>query len=364
MMMKVEQLEKGYIVQRDVSGLTGHPIIPANTELTEEHIEVLKAFLIEEIDVESQLTKGVQKKKGTREKSMERSKIKMSEAINRTFMDEYQNAVRQFKKQFQTWQSGLPIHISNVRTILTPLFEIALKNKDWIHFIHQLSQPEEYFYHHPVAVSIISGWLANKMGYDHGKSLQIAFAGLLADCGMAKINKNLFMIARTLTDSEWREIKKHPLYSYQMVKDISVLKSETKLAIAQHHERLDGTGYPGGKTIKNLLIESQIIAIADIYHAMTTERLFKNSRSPFKTLQMMEIDQFGKLHISILKEFISAIATLPIGTTVSLSNGQKAEIIFHKPHAKTRPLIKIKGSGEIIDLEKNRNLYIDFVVNG
>ncbi|KRG08004.1 HD-GYP domain-containing protein [Lederbergia galactosidilytica] len=359
MNVRVEELREGYIVQDDVYGRTGHPLIPANTELTSEHIKVLKAFLIDGIEVEYKKETVNKEREVSRDEEKNLQKI----PIHTAFISEYEQAVQQFKKEFQHWQTGLPINISNVRSMITPLLTISLEDKRWIHSIHQLSQPEEYIYHHPVAVSIISGWIAKRLGYDQGKIFQVALAGLLADCGMAKIDENLFMNTRTLNDSDWKKIKKHPLYSYQMVKNIPILKPETKLAIVQHHERLDGSGYPSGKTGNSLLMQSQIIAIADIYHAMTSKRLFKNQQSPFKTLEMMKIDQFGKLHISILKELISTIANLSIGTIIYLSNGQAAEIIYFKADAKLRPLVRTKETGEIIDLEKNRSLYIESIIN-
>lgn len=357
MIVKVGELREGYIVQKDVYGRSSRPLIPANTKITKMHIEVLKAFLIEGIEVEFE-------KENTSEKEPRKDVDQNQEnlPVHTTFTHEYERAVQRFKKEFQLWQTGLPINISNVRAILTPLLTIALEDKRSIQSIHQLAQPEEYMYHHPVAVSILSGWIAKRLGYNQGKIFQVALAGLLADCGMARIDESLFMNARTLNDSERKKIKEHPLYSYQMVKVIPLLKPETKLAIVQHHERLDGTGYPSGKRGNSLLMQSQIIAIADIYHAMTSKRLFKSQQSPFKALQMMKIDQFGKLHISILKELIATIANLPIGTTIHLSNGQQAEVVFSKADAQLRPLVRIE-TGEIIDLEKNRNLYIECIVD-
>ncbi|GIN72483.1 HD family phosphohydrolase [Bacillus sp. J14TS2] len=357
MNVMVEELREGYIVQKDVYGRSNYPLIPANTELTKKHIEVLKAFSIEQIEVQYQPGSKSEKEIN---KDAEYNVKNMDSPVH--FTREYEGAVQQFRKEFQLWQTGLPINISNVRALLIPLLTIALEDKKWIYSIHHLSQAEEYMYHHPIAVSILSGWIAKRMGYSQGQIFQVALAGLLADCGMAKIDTNLFMNTRTLNDSEWRKIKEHPLYSYQMVKNISILKPETKLAIVQHHERLDGTGYPSGKKGNSVSMMSQIIAIADIYHAMTSKRLFKNQESPFKTLELMKIDQFGKLHIIILKELISTIANLPIGTTIRLSNGQQAEVVFAKTDAKLRPLVSIGETGEIIDLERNRNLYIECIV--
>nr|WP_233711585.1 HD-GYP domain-containing protein [Lederbergia citrisecunda] len=341
-------------------GRTNNPIIPADTVLTENHLEVLKTFLIKEVDIENKLENGELFRGLGTEDSVSSSQV--NTLSTHSFLEYYGQAVEQYKKEFLSWQSGLGINISNIRGFLLPLYEKAQENKDWIRKIHRYSKKEEYFYHHPIAVALIASFIAKGLGYDNGQCLQIALAGCLADCGMAKINESTFMNTRTLNEQEWNEIKKHPIHSYQMVKNISLLKSETKIAILQHHERIDGSGYPMREMGKRVQTQSQIIAIADIYHAMTAERPYKNMQSPFKSLQVMEEDQFGKLHISILKVLISAIASLPVGTTVKLSDGQFGKIIYVKQDALLRPLVKILDTGEILDLEKNRNLHIDSII--
>lgn len=358
MKVKVSQLQKGSILKNDVLGPSQNPIIPANTAINETHIEILKAFLIDEVEVET--TSSFTTKETPRKETQQFNALSNFRNIN--FDKLYIKAVNLYKTEFQLWQTGLPVNIAHIRSFMIPLLKEALKNKNIVRTIHQLSNKEEYFYHHPIAVGVISSWIAKEQGYDEGQCLQVAIAGCLADCGMAKINESLYKNTRALTPNEWNEIKKHPLYSYQMVKDIPLLKKESKIAILQHHERLDGTGYPIGESGRKIQPLSQIIAIADTYHAMTTDRLFKEKTSPYKTLQMMEEDEFGKFDFSILNTLTTLIASLPVGTKVKLSDGQTGEIYFTKPHALTRPLVKVQGAREIIDLETNRQIYIESVL--
>ena len=143
---------------------------------------------------------------------------------------------------------------------------------------------------------MIASFIANGLGYEKGQCLQVAFAGCLADCGMAKMPTSTLKELGSLTESGWKEIKHILFSSYNMVKDI-LLRPEAKLAIYQHHERLDGNGYPIGEKGNRVHPQSQIIAIADVYHAMTTERLYKRAKSPFKALQVMEEELFGQFDI-------------------------------------------------------------------
>src|SRR5690606_29694953 len=166
---------------------------------------------------------------------------------------------------------------------------------------------------------------------------------------MAKLPPNLLSFDKSLTSQSWAEIKKHPIHSYQMVKNITLLKPEMKLAILQHHERIDGTGYPLAEKGNRVHKYSQIIAIADIYHAMTAERLYTKAPSRCKVLQSMEEEQCGRLDVSVENILATAITNRPLATSVSRSNGDIGKIIFVTPELPTGPMVKINDSGEIPD---------------
>ncbi|MBS4223900.1 HD-GYP domain-containing protein [Lederbergia citrea] len=359
MKVKVKDLQTGCVLQKDVMGKTSHPLIPAKTILTKEHIEVLLAFLVKEVEIRSKLENGEHFKVVGNEDSG----IIMPESAPSSFLDYYQQAVKLYKKEYQSWQAGLNVDISIIRSIIIPLLEKSEEDREWIRIIHLYSNKDDYPFHHAISVSLIAGYIAKGLGYDKGQYTQVALAGCLADCGMAKMSAKTLFKEDPLTGYEWKEIKKHPINSYQMIKNNSLLKPETKLAILQHHERLDGTGYPIGVSGNRVHMHSQIVAIADIYHAMTTERHYKqHPLSPFRTLQIMEEDLFGQFHMSIIKVLASAITSLSVGTVVKLSDDRIGEIVFVKSEALTRPLIKIKNTEEIIDLEKNRHTYISDVI--
>lgn len=361
--VRVEDLRVGCILSRDVMGKTSYPIMSAKTVLTEGHIEILHAFLIAEVEIHRIMESG-ELFQGT-ESIAKKVVISQTESLfipELSFKEAYIQAVQKYKREFQSWQSGVGVNIGNIRSMLLSLYEIAEEDKDWIRHIHLYSKKDEYLYHHAIAVGMIASFIADKLGYEKGQCLQVAFAGCLADCGMAKIPTSTLMELGSLTESGWKEIKQHPVLSYNMVKDISVLRPETKLAIYQHHERLNGTGYPRREKRNRIHPQSQILAIADVYHAMTTERLYKTAKSPFKVLQIMEEELFGQFNILTLKELVSAMTKLPMGTVVKLSDSSLAEIMFIKSETPTRPLVKILVTGEMLDLEKNRNLYIQEVI--
>ncbi|MFX3674316.1 MAG: HD-GYP domain-containing protein [Paenisporosarcina sp.] len=363
--VRVSELKLGSVIAEDIFANTPYPIIRKDTKITREHFQVFQAFQITKVsitivdpfnkpDEEIQKVSVLEKDQLTNSPSMI--------VVKRKFTSLYNQAVQDYKKEFLNWQSGSKVDITKVRNMIVPLVEYVLVDKQIVAKLNDFSQVHDYIYHHAIAIGIITGSLAQKLGYEKGQIIQIATAALLSDCGMSKIDTRLREKKAALTQHEFNEIKKHTLYGYQMIKDTPLLKPEMKLAIFQHHERLDGSGYPKGEKMESVTINSQIIAVADMYHAMTSERAYRSKVSPFKVMEMIREDEFGKFNIQVVQALFNIVGDLPIGMRVELSTGETGEVIFVQPNLPTRPMIRSSISGEILDLSLKRHLYIERIL--
>lgn len=361
MKINVHDVEEGCILDQDVKGMVSLPIIPKNTVIQGIHIKVLQSFHIEEVSVEKTKADGTPFNPKQTVETEDRSE--QPKRMYDGFLKVYLNKVQEFKSEFHNWQSGMPVSISKIRNIILPLLELVEKTPKNISHLHRYSSKNDYLYHHPLAVGLLSGLIAKKLGLDTGKKLQVTLAGVLADSGMAKIPVSILTKQTALTETEFKEIKMHPVYSYKMVKDISLLKPETKLAIFQHHERLDDSGYPTGEKNEKIHQFSQIIAVADVFHAMTSERIYRGRQLPFQVLEQIREDHFGKYDIQVVQALLEVTAELPIGTIIRLTNGETGEVMFTTKENMTRPLIQLKQTGEIMDLAKRRDLFIEEVIS-
>ncbi|MGE8037849.1 c-di-GMP phosphodiesterase [Lysinibacillus sp. KCTC 33748] len=350
----ISELRIGKVISEDIFANTQHPIIFKNTIISHEHFQVFFAFNISRVPVYKE---GVETQSEVKETGL----VVPTEPIP-TFRKIYDNSVEQFKKEFKNWEAGAKVDIAKARKIILPLLEMVLEDRTIIFDLNEYSNPKDYLYHHCVATALISSVIAQKLSYDKGITIQVAIGGLLADCGMAKVHPRIRDKKTTLTEQEFNEIYKHPIYSYSMVKDVTILKDTMKEAIFQHHERLNGSGYPKGEKIANISTFAQIIAVADVFHAMTCERVYRTKQSSFKVIEMINESEFGKFDIKVVRALIDIVADLPIGTIVELSNLEQGEVMFVNKFAPTRPLIKLSQSGEIFDLGKNRTFYISRII--
>lgn len=353
MKVKTEALIEGCILLEDVFSKTNRPIMKKNVILTNRLIEVLHLFLIPTVDVHETLVSG--------KPFVSSEKVQIE---HKSFVGLFLEAVQEYKRHFKTWQSGSPIDIAKIREFFLPLIEEERLKSSEIIFLHHLSNVEEYSYQHAVALGILSAFIARQLKYPQNEVVQIALAGLLADCGMAKVSPGILKKGSALASNEFDEIKKHPQYSYEMIKHIPLLKEGVKVAVFQHHERIDGSGYPLGAKSGSIHQIAQIIAVADTFHAMTSERLYRTKQSPFNVLESMRHDLFGKLDLLSLRVLSDSIMNnLAAGGNIKLSNDEIAEVLFVDPKTPTRPLIKLIKTEEILNLAEHRDLYIEEIIS-
>ncbi|RKQ32985.1 HD-GYP domain-containing protein [Oceanobacillus halophilus] len=361
MLSTPSQLVPGCILLKDIYGKSNRPIIYKHTILTEQHIEFLKAFLVESVEVDPNLSNGKVFEPKLVDEQVGRISPNSVEDQNgiSTFKQHFQKAVKDYKKLYKTIQSGIPLDILKVRQIIIPLLERVDEIDENVTRLHHYGEKRDYLFFHSIALGILSSYLARKLGFSKGEWLQIGIAGLLSDSGMAKINSNIILKDAPLLESELEEIKKHPTYSYRLVEHISALTVGVKLAVLQHHERLDGSGYPLGVPMDKIHKYAQIVAVCDTYHAMTSERLYKEKKSPYKVIEEIQKNQYTKFNPEIVKVFAKSLANFSVGTKILLNNKQQGEVIFVEPANPTRPIIRLEHNGDIIALQTAPNLHIE-----
>jgi HD-GYP domain-containing protein (c-di-GMP phosphodiesterase class II) len=361
MRVKPNQLDVGCILSKDVNCFSNQ-LIRKKTVLHEKYINVLKAFLIEEVEVEATLANGKLffPKEVT---EFEDEKPKNIPLEKKSFMDEYLQAVQIYKKLFQGWQAGMKVDILIIRKTLLSLLEKLNEDPDEITSIHHYATKDDYIFHHAVSVGVLSAYLARKLNYNSAEEIQVGIAGMMSDSGMAKIPNSILNKKGHLTSSEYEEMKNHSMFSYQMIKGIPGVTDAVLLGVLQHHEREDGSGYPMSVSSQKLHKFSKIIAVVDVFHAMTSERSYKKKQSPFKVIELIEKDNFGMFDIKVVQMLAMLISNFSVGTMIRLNNGDIGEVVFLEPHAPNRPMIRIEGTNEFVKLANRSDLYIEEVIN-
>lgn len=360
----VRNIRPGNTILEDIFVNTLSPIIRKNTKLTARHIEVLEAFGVKEVKIAKIVIKRKEVVEDKNIQIVDPDEVLAQIELEKELIQEHFNkAVKDYRKEFNAWRAGIKPDIVKVRSIMLPLIESFSKEKKLLTMLNDFSNPENYQYQHSIAVGILASAICKEMGYPVGQTLQLGIAGGLADCGMAKIDLSIIKKSAFLTNDEYSEVKKHPLYSYQMIRDTPLLREELKMAIVQHHERLDGSGYPRGDKSEKITVFAQILAVADVYHAMTSERVYRTKESPFKVIEMLMEEEFGKFDIKVVHALYNLVGHLSIGTRVKLTNRKEGTVIFIHRDARLRPTIKLDEDNSVLDLAVNRSLAVERVLS-
>lgn len=215
--------------------------------------------------------------------------------------------------------------------------------------ISPLKTSDEYTFKHSVDVATISMILAKQMKLPDNEIHDIGVSGLLHDIGKTMIPNEILNKPGRLTDDEFNIMKKHSVYGYNMLKDRKDLNNSILMGVLQHHERIDGTGYPLGFDAPKICQFAKILSVADVYDALVTKRPYKDALSQRDAVEML-MSMTNQLDIGVMRAFMSSMILYPVDSIVQLSNGEKARVVKNSEYYILRPTVVGVDSGRVYNL--------------
>ncbi|MBP2655433.1 MAG: rpfG 3 [Firmicutes bacterium] len=205
-----------------------------------------------------------------------------------------------------------------------------------------------YTFTHSVNVAVICGliwrWLGNT------ETSEMVLAGLLHDFGKTQIPLEILNKPDKLSETEMQIMRQHPILGLEMCKNDQRIPECVLAGIIEHHERLDGSGYPFGLTEERISPFGKIVAIADTYDAMTSNRVYRQAVTPFSVLTELFSEMFGKLDAKACTSVIDNLKETLIGYNVRLSDGTIAKVIYIDRSRQFKPLVETEN-GRYLNLE-------------
>lgn len=213
-----------------------------------------------------------------------------------------------------------------------------------------LSSYDNYTYSHSVNVDILSVILGVACGLRDDDLRKLSQAALLHDVGKTCVPIEIINKPGRLTEEEFAEVKNHPRYGYNMLRDNYEVSSVARNAILSHHENEDGSGYPRGLTSEKIHLFAKIIHVADVYDALTTKRSYKEAMNPADAMEYLMANTERLFDKEIVTLFMEYVAPYPLGVQVELSTGQKAIVVRNNRSMLSRPVVRLESGGATIDL--------------
>lgn len=248
------------------------------------------------------------------------------------------------------------VPLQELRSEVIPFIDKVTEKNDFYGMLSALQSKDDYTYRHNIAVGILSTLLGKWLKMDPEELGMLTVAATLHDIGKIMIPAEILAKPGPLTDEEYEFMKKHTTIGYELIRDTVGTDHMQALVALQHHERMDGSGYPFGVLGHRITDYSKIVAVADVFHAMTSDRLYRKASPLYEVLKQMGESAFGKLDPYICRVFMDKLMQSMIGNEVELTDGRVGQIIMILPHDPIRPLVKIDQI--FIDLSKERTLGI------
>ncbi|MNI33688.1 Cyclic di-GMP phosphodiesterase response regulator RpfG [compost metagenome] len=357
--ISVIELKPGVTIANNVYTPMGGLLLRKGKVLLPRDLDILRAFMVEEVEIGDFQILSESEAAIAQETANPSATTTVDQTGTGQFQQEYDRMLHLIKSAFQSvLASDLPIY--ELRHQLENLIK-QLKYYNVLTFTPRNMNEYDYLYHHAILSSLTSYTLAQWHGLPKRDWMQVAFAGLLHDIGNTKIDPQILYTPKALTESEAEEMRMHTTYGYQQLRKTAAINEGVRLAALQHHEKMDGSGYPFRLTGEKIHIYARIVAVSDIFHAMTLNRRYRKAQSPYLVLEQIKLEAFGKLDPTVVQTFVDKVTQFHNGMRVRLSNDKVGEIVFSDRNHPTRPMVSIQG--EIINLMQETQLYIEEVIS-
>lgn len=345
------------VVAEDVYTKDLNLVIGKNTTLTDKIITRLEFYSITDFYVYSD-----QSHKHDEVAYAENTfynEIKKSEPFKQ-FRSAYQNATNHLKDSLDSLMDGQ--NMVDPYQLLSDVSKILLQcnnNIELLNMLHCMREYDDITYAHSLNVSLMCNILGKWLHFSPKDLETITMCGLLHDVGKLMIPHNIILKPDKLTNEEYSLIKTHTIRGYNVLKNKN-LDERIKSSALMHHERCDGSGYPNGFIEHEIDPFAKLVAIADVYDAMTCARVYRGPLCPFEVINLFETEGYIKFDTKYIMTFLEGIVQTYINNNVRLNNGIEGEIVLINKFELSRPIIM--AGDTFIDLSKNRNIYIEALI--
>ena len=230
-------------------------------------------------------------------------------------------------------QKETPFDTSIPKAFSNKLVESVDRNPDALLCLTKIREKDDYLLEHSLNVAILLANFGKYLGQD------LSYAGFLHDLGKIKIPDEILHKPGRLTESEMEVMKGHVKHGVDYLETMNIAAPLVQ-AISEHHERLDGLGYPAGKQGDAISKAGRMLAIADMYDALTADRVYKPGMSSQKAFSILMSDAPFRLDKALVQQFIMCLGVYPVGSLVLLSNERLAMVLEQKDSPLT-PLVKV-----------------------
>jgi HD-GYP domain-containing protein (c-di-GMP phosphodiesterase class II) len=333
--MKVEKLDRSWMAT---------PFLRHRFTITSsEQIAQLQASGVRQLDVE---TDDACEESGSCASDLP-AKVEESEPADIQFAEElpaarhtYQAAKLVVQQAMEDVRMGRALNMEAVSQVVGSMADSILRNPDALTSLTRLKNFDEYTFFHSVNTSALALSVGKHLGYRREQLLQLGTGMLLHDIGKTLVPVEILNKPGRYEAHEFEIMKQHALRGAEILSNTTGLTDMFLKPALEHHERVDGTGYPHHRSKADISQYGLIAAIVDIYDAVTSDRCYHKGKTPHDTLQFLyQLGTQGHVDGTLVQHFVQVVGVYPVGSCISLNTGETAIVKQFNHHSPLKPLV-------------------------
>jgi len=253
----------------------------------------------------------------------------------------FDDAKQAQSKILEDIQQGKSIDPGPIKNLTNQSIETIFENPDALTCVLNIRNKDEYLLEHSVSVSILMSIFARYLKFDKSLIQDLAVGAFLHDVGKVLVPDKVLNKPGKLTDEEFEIIKTHAVHSKRIIDETEGIAEVSRQVVANHHEKLNGQGYPRGLKQSQLSQYDRMISICDIFDALSAHRVYKKGIAQIRAFAILrEMASSGHLDPLLVDKFIRCLGIYPVGSLVRLSSNRLAIVDAPNPETPTKPKVK------------------------
>jgi HD-GYP domain-containing protein (c-di-GMP phosphodiesterase class II) len=248
-------------------------------------------------------------------------------------------------------QLGKGLQLEAVEDVVEDLVESIVRHPGAMQLVSRLREADESAYTHALQVAVLLVSFGRELGFSRTELAQLGQVGMLLDIGKTRVDRAILTKRGNLTADEFEQVKRHVQYGLDIVRPSELAHPDVIAGIAQHHERLNGTGYPNALKEGQIGAFGQMSGIVDAFCALTSVRPYAEPSSSYDAMRQLQGWSGTFFNAGLVEQFIQAIGIFPVGTLVELSSGEIAVVLEQNRARRLKPKVLIISAPDQTPLE-------------
>jgi len=319
---------------------------------------------LSQVAEEKQCNRPVKSEQGLEDFFPDRELTRYTDTVS--WRDETRNAKRAISYLYdftvEFMQSSVKsdrLDLQNLKKAIQPMVDSVIRNPDACLWWATMKPAADDNHDSSLRSSVYTSVLGRQLGLPANDLYSLAMGGLLFDIGKLRLDDSILNADRRLTAEEMVIMQRHVETGLSLLKGSGLTDPDIIDIIANHHERLDGSGYPQGLGGDLIPAFGRIAGVVDCYNAITGSRRYASTRSPAEAINQLYKLKGVHFHKDLIEEFIHAIGVYPVGALVELSTGEVAIVVAQSRARRLRPVVLILLDGNKNHTAGGRYIFLE-----